>query len=72
MDNTATTDNAPNPFCEFCPHPLHTGQRCPNWHFADGGMTKVYCKCKGKAPWWKKLAGGLGNAIGESLFGGDR
>jgi len=44
--------------CQFCPHRFHGTARCPD------------CKCKGKAPWWKQMLNGLGNAIGESLFGG--
>ena len=68
----ATTQTEPQPIlCTFCAHPLHTGQRCCSWHFADGGMTKVYCKCKGKPGFWRSLLGGLGDAIGEAKFGGE-
>jgi hypothetical protein len=45
--------------CQYCPHPFHIG-RC------------LQCKCKGKPGWFSRMLGGLGNAIGESLFGGSR
>jgi hypothetical protein len=48
------------PVCDFCPHAFHGGAKCP------------LCRCKDKPRWWQKVFGGLGNAIGESLFGGDR
>lgn len=47
--------------CLYCPHPVHpVGEKCP------------LCKCKGKPGWLKSMLGGLGNAIGEYFFGGDR
>lgn len=46
--------------CSFCPHEFHGVANCPN------------CRCKGKAKWWQKAFDSLGNAIGESLFGGNR
>ena len=45
--------------CLYCAHSLHVG-KCPA------------CKCKGKAGWFKQMLNSLGNAIGESLFGGGR
>jgi hypothetical protein len=47
-------------FCNFCPHPAHPKHRCE------------ICGCKNKLSWWKSALSGLGNAIGESLFGGSR
>lgn len=49
--------------CAFCQHPDHpVGTKC-------GAPNPVKpCKCKGKPGFWSNL----GNAIGESLFGGDR
>lgn len=46
------------PLCEFCPHEAHGTNRCGE------------CRCKGKARWWQRMLGGLGNAIGEAKFGG--
>jgi len=46
--------------CQFCPHAAHGLEKCSQ------------CKCKGKQGFWKGLLSGLGNAIGESLFGGNR
>jgi len=43
-------------FCQFCPHAAHGTERCSR------------CHCKGKARWWQKLFGGLGEAIGEAKF----
>lgn len=49
--------------CQFCPHPIHTGEghnqdeRCP------------LCRCKGKQRWWQSIVNSLGNAIGEAKFG---
>ena len=53
--------------CAYCPHPYHAvGTKC-------GVPNPVKpCKCKGKQGFWKGLGDGLGNAIGESLFGGNR
>lgn len=53
----------PIQICMYCPHPVHPrGQKCgaPN--------PKKPCKCKAGAGFWDSL----GNAIGESLFGGNR
>lgn len=47
------------PTCSFCPHPLHTGERCPVCH-----------KCKGKVGWFTKFIDAIGNAAGEEKFGG--
>lgn len=49
--------------CEFCPHPSHpSGIKC-------GVPNPVKpCKCKAKPGFWSNL----GNAIGESFFGGNR
>jgi hypothetical protein len=47
-------------FCNFCPHPEHGTTKCAK------------CRCKGKQRWWQSALSGLGNAIGESLFGGSR
>lgn len=46
--------------CDFCPHPIHTNTKC------------TQCKCKGKQKVWKSILSGLGNAIGEAMFGGSR
>ncbi len=57
----ATMNAANTSVCEFgCGHPQHTGHPCP------------LCKCKGKKGFWRSMLDGLGDAIGESLFGGDR
>ena len=50
--------------CSYCPHPAHPGEKCPN------GIPKA-CKCKGKPGFWRSVGDGLGNAIGESFFGGN-
>jgi len=57
-----TTQPVAQQFCSFCPHAAHGTEKC----------TVEKCHCKGKAKWWQKALSGLGNAIGESLFGGDR
>lgn len=51
------------PACLYCGHALHSrGEKC-------GVPNPVRpCKCKAGAHWWDAL----GNAIGESLFGGNR
>lgn len=46
-------------FCQFCPHEFHGTERCKQ------------CRCKGKARWWQKFLGGLGDAIGQAKFGGE-
>jgi hypothetical protein len=46
--------------CLWCPHPEHGTTKCAK------------CRCKGKQRWWKSALSRLGNAIGESLFGGSR
>ena len=52
--------------CSFCNHAIHpVGQKCGVLN--DKGKP---CKCKGKQGFWSGLVSGLGNAIGESLFGG--
>lgn len=46
--------------CQFCPHPAHpVGAKC------------VFCRCKGKAGFWRGFLDALGNAIGNAKFGGD-
>jgi hypothetical protein len=56
-----TTPTPTVPPCLYCPHPVHPkGEKCSQ------------CKCKGKPGWFKSMLGGLGNAVGESLFGGNR
>jgi hypothetical protein len=53
--------------CSFCGHSAHAvGTRCG---FLSG---KKKCKCKGKQGFWSSVFGGLGNAIGEAMFGGER
>jgi hypothetical protein len=49
-------------YCQFCPHAFHGTEKCP----------AEKCRCQGKQKWWQKALGSLGNAIGESLFGGNR
>jgi hypothetical protein len=52
-----------NAVCAYCGHDFHAeGVRCghPN--------PKKPCKCKAKPGFWAAL----GNALGESLFGGNR
>lgn len=58
----AVTNPEPT-LCPYCSHPAHPrGQKC-------GAPNPVKpCKCKAGAKWWDKL----GDAIGESLFGGER
>ena len=34
-------------------------------------LSPVFCKCKGKAGFWKTFLNNLGNAIGQAKFGGD-
>lgn len=53
------------PLCNFCEHAFHVG-RCES--FYDGKQ----CKCKGKKKWWQSLGDGIGEAIGEALFGGQQ
>ncbi len=48
------------PWCEYCDHPAHPGAKC------------AHCKCKGKPGFWQRMFDGLGNAIGETLYGGNR
>jgi hypothetical protein len=48
--------------CSYCPHVFHGTAKC-------GVLT---CRCKGKKKWWQTALASLGNAIGESLFGGNR
>ena len=43
--------------CNFCPHPVHPGERCP------------VCKCKGKRGWFRQMLDSIGNAVGEAKFG---
>lgn len=53
--------------CAYCNHATHPrGQKC-GAPITKGDKTKA-CKCKAGAHWFD----GLGNAIGESLFGGNR
>lgn len=53
------------PRCAFCPHAVHPpGVRC------NAPDPVKPCKCKGKPGFWSQLGSGLGNAIGEALFGG--
>jgi hypothetical protein len=55
-------------FCDFCGHASHAkGQKCGV--VQDNGKP---CKCKATAGFWSGFLSGLGNAIGESLFGGNR
>jgi hypothetical protein len=61
---SAVTTPTPPQLCAHCPHAAHAqGVKC--------GVIKPNgkaCKCKAQPGFFE----GLGNAIGESLFGGNR
>jgi len=52
----------PTQMCLFCPHVAHGTVKC----------SVLTCGCKGKPKWWQKTLAGLGDVIGEALFGGNR
>lgn len=43
-------------YCAWCPHAAHPGKKCPE------------CKCKGKAPLWRRILNSVGSGIGEAKF----
>ena len=54
--------------CAWCGHGIHPrGQKCGVLNFDPKGKAKP-CKCKAGGGWLDSV----GNAIGESLFGGNR